>query len=386
MLSRLLSDPLVQGWIGCRVVPTVAAGRVSTTVPSGTIPIARRSPGRRTRRARRRGRRGSRGRRGRRSADSATAAQWSRPRRTGWPGSPSYAARASTSGPVAGGEHPAYDVGPDVRQVDQRDQRRPRRRCAGRRRRGRRAGRRPCPRPSRSATTTADARCRPSSGSASRRLGAEHDGHRRRSRRRAARPSDAEQPRGAVVVADQRLRHAHPGAGAGGEQQSVQVTAQPRRAGRGQPGTPRRRAPASARRVRRAEAAHHQVAVLGRGDQVAPALLEGHRRRAAPASARLPATVTRSVGSPAYQLRRARGSTSAVADRGDGAVEGDAALGQHLGGRHHAPSPCTASGPGALSSVTVGVASPRRRASRRPARASSGRGAVDRPRRARRRR
>ena len=54
---------------------------------------------------------------------ATTPAQWSRPIRTGWPGRPSYVARASAAA-VAGGDHPADDVRGEVGQVDQQHDRR----------------------------------------------------------------------------------------------------------------------------------------------------------------------------------------------------------------------------------------------------------------------
>ena len=186
-----------------------------------------RSPGPRTRRGRRRGWRGSRGRRGRRWPTSATPAQWWRPSRTGWPGTPSYVARARRSGSGAGGGDPAYDVGRHVGQVDQRDQRpRRRREAAGAVSPARSDA--PMPSAHRSATTTRTSRpVQQRAGALG--LGAEH--HRHRVAAAVAEHGDRpQQPRGAVVVAHQRLGRAHPGAGAGGEQESVQAhAAQPRR-------------------------------------------------------------------------------------------------------------------------------------------------------------
>ena len=164
---------------------------------------------------------------------------------TGWPGPPSYAARASDVRAGAGREHPADHaastsgrstrVTSDGVGVGGRERGQP-----GAQRRAHALG--PVRRRPRRVTS-----CPSSSARAPRRPRRRAPPSPRRSRRRASAGHRAQQPRAAVVVAHQRLGRAHPGAGAGGEQESVQAHRSASRAGT----AVRRRRPAYAARGRR---------------------------------------------------------------------------------------------------------------------------------------
>ena len=225
----------------------------------------------------------------------------------------------------------------DVGQVDQRDQRRPRRRWRPSPR-ARRAATRPCPRPS-GRRRRPGRRARPAAAPARVGLGAEH--HRHAGAAAVAQHGDrAEQPRGAVVVADQRLGRAHPGAGAGREQESVAGSpAQPRRAGAGSSAGERlRRRAARGRWVYGALKPHTSTSPLVvRGDEVAPAVLELHGGQQRLASAR--SAPRRSPG------RSGRRRTSGWASRvtRPSSIDGDRAVEGHAAGRTAArrSAPCT---------------------------------------------
>ena len=192
----------------------------------------------------------------------------------------------------------------------------------------RRAARRPCPRPSRRRRPTATSG--PSSRARASAAPAPSTTVTVRAAAVAQRRQRPAQPRGAVVVAHQRLGHAHPPPLPRREQQSVDD-----RSGVGSV-IERLGVQAGERLVvRRAEPAHHQR----RSPARRPGTGRPPRRprlRSGPAS-------RRAAHGPGRGRRRHRGTTAsprarpAVLDAAHGAVEGDVGLGEHVSGRRHAP-------------------------------------------------